>query len=107
MQIIYLSSAVLDLAELRSYISASYPNLAQEIGDKLGTNLNSLARFPNLGKPGRVFGTRELIIPKVVGKRTYVVVYRVVGDKVQILRVLAGTRDIDTILEAGFEEEET
>jgi toxin ParE1/3/4 len=107
MRIIYLSSAVLDLAELRSYISTSYPNLAQEIGDKLGTNLNSLARFPNLGKPGRVFGTRELIIPKVVGKRTYVVVYRVVGDEVQILRVLAGTRDIDTILEAGFEEEET
>jgi toxin ParE1/3/4 len=106
MRIIYLSSAVLDLAELRSYISVSYPNLAQDIGDKL-TSLNSLARSPNLSKPGRVFGTRELIIPKAVGKRTYVVVYRVVGDEVQILRVLAGTRDIDTILEAGFEEEET
>jgi toxin ParE1/3/4 len=105
MRIIYLSSAVLDLAELRSYISTSYPHLAQDIGDKLGVNLNSLARFPNLGKPGRVFGTRELIIPKVIGKSTYVVVYRVVRDEVQILRVLAGARNIDAILEAGFEED--
>jgi hypothetical protein len=55
-------------------------------------------------KPGRVFGTRELIIPKV-GKSTYVVVYRVAGDAVQILQVLAGTRDIDTILAEGFDEE--
>jgi toxin ParE1/3/4 len=64
-----------------------------------------LAQFPNLGRPGRVFGTRELIIPKA-GKSTYVVIYRVVGDAVQILRVLAGTRDIDTILEEGFGEED-
>jgi toxin ParE1/3/4 len=57
-----------------------------------------------LGKPGRVFGTRELIIPKV-GKVTYVVIYRVVQDEVQILRVLAGTRDIDALLDEGFGED--
>ena len=101
MRITYLSLAVIDLAEIRAYIAANHPNLAQAVGKKLSVSLNGLAQFPNLSKPGRVFGTRELIIPKV-GKSTYVVIYRVVGDNVQILWVLAGTRDIDRILEESF-----
>jgi addiction module RelE/StbE family toxin len=101
MRITYLSLAILDLAEIRAYIAANYPNRAQAVGNKLQNSLNSLAQLPNLGKPGRVFGTRELIIPKV-GKSTYVVVYRVVRDEVQILRILVGTRDIEGILEEGF-----
>ncbi len=105
MRIIYLSLAIIDLEEIRDYIVKNYPNLAQTVGKKLSASLNGLAQFPNLGKPGRVFGTREFIIPKV-GKSTYVVIYRVVSDNVQILRVLAGTRDIDTILEEGFGDED-
>jgi toxin ParE1/3/4 len=101
MRITYLSLAVIDLAEIRDYIATNHPNLAQTVGKKLRVSLNSLAQFPNLGKPGRVFGTRELVIPKV-GKSTYIAIYRVVGDNVQILRVLAGMRDIDAILEEGF-----
>jgi toxin ParE1/3/4 len=105
MRITYLSLAIVDLAEIRAYIDTHYPNLAQPIGNKLRDSINGLAQFPNLGKPGRVFGTRELIIPKA-GKSTYIVVYRVAGDVVQILRVLAGTRDIDTILAEGFDDED-
>jgi toxin ParE1/3/4 len=105
MRITYLSLAVTDLAEIRDYVATHYPELAQSIGNKLRDSINGLAQFPNLGRPGRVFGTRERIIPKV-GKSTYVVIYRVVGDAVQILRVLAGTRDIDTILEEGFGDDD-
>jgi toxin ParE1/3/4 len=104
MQIVYLALAVGDLAEIRAYIAANYPNLAPSVGRKLRDSINGLAPFPSLGKPGRVFGTRELIIPKV-GKVTYVVIYRVVQDEVQILRVLAGTRDIDALLDEGFGED--
>ncbi len=57
-----------------------------------------------MGKPGRVFGTRELVTPKI-GKIVYVVVYRVKSDRVEILRVLPGMRDIDRILEDDFPEE--
>jgi len=34
------------------------------------------------------------------------VVYRVRQEEIQILHVLPGMQDIDTILEEGFEEEE-
>jgi toxin ParE1/3/4 len=103
MQVSYLSSAITDLVSIRDYIAANQPKLAQPIGRKLRDRIQGLARFPNLGKPGRVFGTRELVIP-IVGKKTYVVVYRVVDDEVQILRILAGARDIDTILKDGADE---
>jgi toxin ParE1/3/4 len=97
MRITYLSLAITDLAEIRAYVATNYPNLAQTVGKKLGDSLN--------GKPGRVFGTRELIIPKV-GKSTDVAIYRVSGDDVQVLRVLAGTRDIDAILEEGLGDDD-
>ncbi|OWY64324.1 hypothetical protein B7486_47900 [cyanobacterium TDX16] len=105
MRIKYLSLAVLDLAEIRAYISTNNPDAARRVGNKLNESINALKQFPNLGKPGRVFGTREMNTPKI-GKTTYVVVYRVKREEIQILRVLPGMRDIDTILEEGFEEEE-
>ena len=105
MRITYLPLAITDLAEIRAYIANHHPNLAQTVGNKLSVSLKGLAQFPNLGKPGRVFGTRELIIPNV-GKSTYIVIYRVAGDNIQILRVLAGTRDIDAILEDGFGDDD-
>jgi toxin ParE1/3/4 len=105
-RITYLSLAVLDLAEIRTYIAAHNPDAAQRVGRKLRDTINGLEQFPNLGKPGRVFGTRELNTPKI-GRTSYVVVYRVKRDELQILRVLPGMRDINAILEEGFPEEET
>lgn len=105
MRITYLSLAVLDLAEIRAYISAKNPAAAQRVAARLSESINALKRFPNLGKPGRVFGTREMNTFKI-GKTPYIVVYRVKRDEIQILRVLPGMRDINAILEEGLEEED-
>jgi toxin ParE1/3/4 len=59
--------------------------------------------MPSLGKPGRVFGTRELITPKI-GKTAYVVVYRVNDTRLEILRILPGMRDLDNLLNEGLPE---
>lgn len=74
MRVTYLSVAVLDLAEIRSYIAVDTPDTAQQIGNQLAQAINRLSTFPNLGKPGRVEGTRELITPKL-GRTAYVIVY--------------------------------
>lgn len=105
MRITYLSLAVLDLAEIRAYIAADNPDAAQRIRSKLRGSIGSLEQFPNLGKPGRVFGTREMNTSRI-GKTTYIVVYRIKREEIQILRVLPGMRDIDAILEEGFPDEE-
>jgi addiction module RelE/StbE family toxin len=40
------------------------------------------------GRPGRVEGTRELVITRT----PYIVAYRIIGDTVRILRVLHSSR---------------
>lgn len=42
-----------------------------------------MINFPNMGRQGRVSGTRELVVHP-----NYLLVYDVVGDRVRILRVL-------------------
>jgi toxin ParE1/3/4 len=105
MRITYLSLAVQDLAEIRAYFSVDNPDAARQVGQRLKETINQLTAFPGLGKPGRVFGTRELITPKI-RKTSYVVVYRIKREDIQILRVLPGMRDLEAILEEGFPEEE-
>jgi len=104
MRVTYLSLAVLDLASIRAYIASDDPASAQRVGKRLSSIINGLAKLPNLGKPGRVFGTLELVTPKI-GKTVYVVVYRIKAERIEILRVLPGMRDIDQILDEGFPEE--
>jgi len=47
-----------------------------------------LAEHPKLGAPGRVPGTRELVIPKT----PYIIPYRVRGTKIEIARVYHTSR---------------
>jgi toxin ParE1/3/4 len=47
-----------------------------------------LADHPNLGLSGRVDGTRELVIPRT----PYIVVYRVLDQRLRILSVIHGSR---------------
>jgi toxin ParE1/3/4 len=47
-----------------------------------------LGRLPRSGRPGRVEGTRELVIIRT----PYIVAYRIIGDTVRILRVLHSSR---------------
>jgi toxin ParE1/3/4 len=47
-----------------------------------------LSENPKLGAPGRVPGTRELVIPKT----PYIVPYRVRGSRIEIARVYHSSR---------------
>ena len=47
-----------------------------------------LAMSPGLGRPGRVAGTRELVVSGI----PYIVPYRVKGEVVQIITVLHGAQ---------------
>ncbi len=81
--------AVEDLDDIAGYISQDNPEVAGRIVNRLWTAVKTLAEHPEMGRPGRVHGTREL----VVSDTPFVVPYRVVGSEIQILRVLHGARD--------------
>ena len=81
--------AVDDLDDIAGYFSQDNPEAARHIVRRLWTAVKSLAEQPEMGRPGRVHGTREL----VVSDTPFVVPYRVVGSEIEILRVLHGARD--------------
>jgi toxin ParE1/3/4 len=50
--------------------------------------IEQLANFPEMGRPGRVYGTRELVIQST----PYIAAYRLKGSIVEILALLHGAR---------------
>jgi toxin ParE1/3/4 len=77
-----------DRDEIFDYIETDSPKAAIAVDKRIQERVESLARFPELGRTGRVEGTRELVIPRT----PYIVAYRISGDIVSILRVLHGAR---------------
>jgi plasmid stabilization system protein ParE len=60
------------------------PARGDPVIERVRAAVTRLAGSPALGRPGRVPGTRELVIPHT----PYIVPYRVKGDVVQIITIL-------------------
>ncbi len=70
--------------EIRERIAEDNPAAATRIVLRIRMAVERLATSPGLGRPGRVAGTRELVVPGT----PYIVPYRLTGDIVQIITVL-------------------
>jgi toxin ParE1/3/4 len=70
------------------YIEAESPRAAVAVDKRISDRIKVLQQLPRSGRPGRVEGTRELIITRT----PYIVAYRIIGDTVRILRVLHSSR---------------
>ncbi len=70
------------------YIEEDSPRAAITVDDRIRAQVGGLARYPESGRPGRVAGTRELVIHRT----PYIAAYRIDGDTVRILRVLHGAQ---------------
>jgi len=89
MNIIWSPEAIQDLISLRAYIAEESPAGAQRIVLRILHNVELLLPDnPHMGRPGRVPGTRELVIPRT----PYIVPYRVQREAIQILRVYHSAR---------------
>jgi toxin ParE1/3/4 len=72
------------LEDIYEPIAADNPDVAPRVIERIRIAVERLREFPMIGRPGRVDGTRELI----VARTPYLVPYRVKGDVVQIITVL-------------------
>jgi toxin ParE1/3/4 len=89
MNIVWSPEAIQDLISLRAYVAEESPAGARRIVLHILHNVERLLPDnPHMGRPGRVPGTRELVIPHT----PYVVPYRLRRDVVQILRVYHSAR---------------
>jgi len=74
---------------LRAYIAADNPAAARKVALHIMHNIEQLLPDnPQLGRPGRVPGTRELVIPNT----PFIVPYRLQRNTIQILRIYHGSR---------------
>lgn len=88
MRLEWTRPAVRDLGEAGAFIASDNPQAAERMADRVREAVEYLQEQPNIGRPGRVPGTRELVVTGT----TFIVVYRVRGAAVQVLRVLHHSR---------------
>ena len=89
MKIKWVRLALTDLDEAAEFISQDNPQAAsRQIKRIRDAAARLLSDHPNAGRPGRVHGTRELVITDT----PFILPYRVVNNTVQILLILHGAR---------------
>ena len=88
MKIRWLRKALVNLDDEAAFVAADDPAAAKLVVQCIMEAVAMLAEQPALGKPGRVIGTREL----VVRKTRYLVPYRIRDGQVEILRVFHTSR---------------
>ena len=71
-----------------TYIAEDRPEAALRMVERIQEAVSKLADQRALGRPGRVTGTRELVIAGT----PYIIPYRVREDAIEILRVFHGAR---------------
>jgi toxin ParE1/3/4 len=84
----WLPIAKRDFDDQLAYIAERNPLAAIAVGDRIEAAVRHLRDHPRIGRPGRIKGTRELVISGT----PYLVAYRVEPDAVVILRLLHGAQ---------------
>jgi len=88
MTLLWTRLAVHDLDAAYEYIAESNPVAAERIAERIAAAAAAIVQHPRIGKPGRVSGTREL----VVAGTPFIVVYRMGPNRAEILSMMHGAR---------------
>ena len=90
MQIHWLARALQNLDDEANYIAKENPSAAANFVSQIQRSLELLQENPSMGRPGRVNGTRELIIAGM----PYIIPYRVRPHlkRIEVLRVFHSSR---------------
>jgi toxin ParE1/3/4 len=82
-------NALRQLERVHRFYAEFDRRLAARIFRTIQFSVRRLARFPSSGRQGQVAGTFELVFQEL----PFVVVYRIEGDEIQILRVIHTSTD--------------
>ena len=88
MRVRWLRKALRNLDDEAAFIAADDAAAARVVIERVLDAVAQLSEQPAIGRPGRVPGTRELI----VSRTRYIVPYRVRAETVEILRVFHTSR---------------
>ena len=81
-------TALAHLRHVEAFIAEDEPRIAARIARRILGAVERLTNFPASGRPGKLPGTRELIVPGT----PYFLPYRVKDDVIEILGCIHGAR---------------
>lgn len=88
MQVIWTEPALADLDNVFEYIFQDSPIVALGVIDRIQDGVKRLGQFPEMGREGRILGTRELVIANT----SHIVAYRLKSGNVEILAIIHAAR---------------
>jgi toxin ParE1/3/4 len=89
MKLLWTRKAIRHLTAVRSYIAKDSEQSAAALVSRILTAVELLATQPELGRTGRIPGTRELIVPHT----PYIIPYRVQKQSIELLAVFHAARE--------------
>ena len=81
--------ALIDFDEAQAYIAQENASAAQAVADRIWQASLRLPETPHIGRLGAELDTRHWVVQRT----PYLIVYRVTGEMLEILRVWHGRRD--------------
>lgn len=88
MKLVWTKLVITDLDNGYDYIAATNPSAALDIIERLEKAVAALRLNPGMGRPGRVTGTRELVVTRT----PFIVPYRIIKERIEILAVIHAAR---------------
>jgi toxin ParE1/3/4 len=88
-----------DLIDILRYIRSGNPPAGIRFVEAFRRTVDLLARMPHLGRTRSDLGSPETRSWRVAGFRKYLIFYEALPDRLRLLRVLHGSRDLQTELE--------
>ena len=88
MELRWSQDAVDDLERITDYLFENIPERAPELIRTIYDAPATLLTFPHRARSGKKEGTRELVLKAL----PYIVVYRIKGEVIEILRILHGAQ---------------
>jgi len=86
MTVRWTPTALRDLQALHAFSADERDSAAIHMVDRILEAISALGDFPEIGRRGRVAGTRELVVPP------YVVTYRLRRGVIELLGIIHGKR---------------
>jgi len=88
LNIVWTATAARNRDEQLTYVGQDNPSAALRLDLEIGNQIRQLLLYPEIGRLGRIAGTRELVI----NRTPFIAIYRIRPDSIQILRLLHGAQ---------------
>ena len=86
MKVVWSRRAVEHLVALRAFIAKDSEQSSALVAKRILEAIDLLQSHPEMGRPGRVLGTRELVIPNT----PYIIPYRMRRERLELIAVFHG-----------------